>query len=45
MMIQELGSKKKFECKGPNNMIVDIVIDANNMITSAYPSRKNFKGL
>lgn len=40
-----LGSKQKFECRGPNNMIVDIVIDTNNVITSAYPNRKNFKGL
>ena len=35
--------KLKFECRGVNNMIIDIVIDNNNVITSAYPSKRNFR--
>ncbi len=36
-------SQKKFECQGPNNIIIDIIFDKKNTITSAYPSIKNFK--
>jgi Bacterial EndoU nuclease len=35
--------KLKFECRGINNMFIDIIIDNNNVITSAYPSKKNFR--
>jgi hypothetical protein len=44
-MIEDLGLQKVFECQGPNNMLIDIVIDENNIISSAYPSLKNFVGV
>jgi hypothetical protein len=34
---------KKFECVTNDGLIVDIVINNKNMITSAYPSEINFK--
>ena len=35
--------QKKFECRGKNNLIIDIVFNKENMIISAYPSLKNFR--
>lgn len=35
--------KLKFECRGINNMFIDIIIDNKNVIISAYPSKKNFR--
>ncbi|MBP6869297.1 hypothetical protein KBC04_00215 [Candidatus Babeliales bacterium] len=37
-------SKRMFQCQGPNNMLIDIVVDLENVITSAYPSKLNFIG-
>jgi hypothetical protein len=33
----------KLECIGINNLILDIIVNSNNLIISAYPSLKNFK--
>lgn len=37
-------SQLKFLCQGPNNMLIDIVINQENVIVSAYPSEDNFLG-
>jgi len=36
-------SQRKFECLGPNNLIIEIMFNKQNLIVSAYPSMKNFK--
>lgn len=38
-------NQKKFQCQGPNNMLIDIIINDKNMIISAYPSIDNFLGV
>ena len=36
--------QQKFLCQGPSNLYIEVVIDSNHTIKSAYPSQKNFKG-
>ena len=36
-------SQRKFECLGPNNLIIEVMFNKQNLIVSAYPSMKNFK--
>ena len=38
-------NQRKFECKGPRNLIIEVVINIDNIITSAYPSMDNFIGI
>lgn len=44
-ILDDTPSRKQFECKGPNDLIIEIVIDSKNTIISAYPSLNNFIGL
>jgi hypothetical protein len=45
-LIKEIGSGTKlsylYECKSKNNLFIDVVFNHQNIITSAYPSDKNF---
>jgi len=34
--------QRKFECLGPNNLIIEIIFNQQNTIISAYPSKKIF---
>ncbi|MBV8660912.1 MAG: hypothetical protein JO129_02095 [Candidatus Dependentiae bacterium] len=43
--IEDVGLGKKFQCQGQNNILIDIVINDKNVITSAYPSMDNFLGI
>ena len=40
-----LKNQRKFQCQGPKNMLIDIVINNENIIKSGYPSIDNFQGL
>jgi len=41
-VLDDTPSRKQFECEGPNNLIIEIIINSKNAIVSAYPSKKNF---
>ena len=35
-------SQRKFLCLGPDNMLIDVIVDLKDKIISAYPNIKNF---
>ncbi len=37
-----LPHQKKYRCRHSNNMLIEIIFNKNNVMTSAYPSDKNF---
>ena len=47
--IKELGLPQKnqrlFLCQGANHILIEIAINQNNVIISAYPSMDNFTGI
>jgi len=44
--ITELGNQnKKYLCRSTSKLFLEIIIDENNSIISAYPSMKNFQEL